>query len=194
MPRRVQVASVLAGVAIILSAGMAYAHAPLAGSSQSVAYGSLIPHARVTNVQLYGSIRNYSYMVTDYHNARGHLTDEVWGHTYASPVFSDVPPGSSVEPDLWIVEAGTQDEGVLNLFFGFDGCSSSTAWGKTYWVTTVGQSGHYHSVKQKICVWPNRIGNGNRLGVNSQGLRWQYLTLGPCPVKWCKSLTSSSSL
>jgi hypothetical protein len=38
---------------------------------------------------------------------------------------------------------------------------------------------HWHSLDQKICIWPSRIGSvcGGRLALNGQGLRYQYLTL-----------------
>jgi hypothetical protein len=122
---------------------------------------------------------NYSVMTTDFNNARGHLTNEVYNFTYATPVYVDNIPGDPQEPDVWLVEAGSSDENILNYFYGFAARSSSTAWGKIYAVTFYGSTGHWHTVKQKICIWPSRIGTngGGRLGTNSQGLRWQYLTL-----------------
>jgi hypothetical protein len=81
---------------------------------------------------------------------------------------------------VWIVEAGSYDEQVLNWWIGFPACSSSIAWGQVYAKTLFGQTGHWHTVQQKICIWPNRIGGcwiSCRLNLNPQGLRYQYLTL-----------------
>lgn len=62
-------------------------------------------------------------MVTDYNNARGHLTDVTRGYTAGNPVFIDnLDPQ---EPDVWIVETGSSDENVLNFLYGFPPCSSS---------------------------------------------------------------------
>lgn len=167
----------VAGILLLLVAGTAYAHAPQAGTTYEDAYSSIFPHARSTRVQLMNSLRGYSYMVTDYNNARGHLTDVTRGYTAGNPVFIDNLPGDPQEPDVWIVETGSSDENVLNFFYGFPPCSSSIAWGQVYAVTFYGSPPHVHTVKQKVCIWPSRIGNGNRLGVNGQGYRWQYLTL-----------------
>jgi hypothetical protein len=129
------------------------------------------------------SLRGYSFMVTDYNNARGHLVDVTNGYV-ASPIFVDNLPGNPQEPDVWIVEAGSSDESILNWSYLFTACSSNTAWGQVHAVSIVGSNPHHHTLKQKICIWPSRIGScppptncGGRLGVNSQGYRWQYLTL-----------------
>jgi len=168
------------GLAGLLTVGIALAHAPTAGATQSSGYSTIYGHARSVRIQLMNSLRNnYSYMVTDYDYARGHLNDQVSGYTAGNPFYVDNLPGDPQTPDVWIVEAGSADEGVLNLYFGFDSCSSSTAWGKVYAENFYGQSGHWHTTQQKICIWPNRVGGCGtcRLNANSQGLRYQYLTL-----------------
>lgn len=176
------VSLIAVGLGSVLYASVAFGHAVQAGTSDATAYGSDIGHSRTIRIQLMNSLRNnWSFMETDYNNGNGHLILETNGYTVGQPIFVNNLPGDPQEPDIWVVEAGTSDEGVLNIYYGFDGCSSTTAWGKTYAVSLVGSSPHRHTLKQKLCIWPSRIGGcggcGGRLGVNGQGLRWQYLTM-----------------
>lgn len=171
-------ALILVGLGALV-AGVAFAHVPIAGSTSSTGYGSIFPHQRTTRIQIMGSLQNWSFMTTDYNNARGHLSQELDGHLAGNPVWQTIPLGGSPEPDVWVVEAGSTDEAVLNWSDAFPACSSSTAWGQVRAIIPYGNGSHWHSVRQKICIWPSRIGTncGGRLGTNSQGLRWQYLTL-----------------
>ncbi len=118
-------------------------------------------------------------MKLDYDNARGHLNDETDGGVAANPPFTAVPPGQTPTPDTFIVLAGSGEEAVINSAIGFANCTSSTAWGKVYKQNNYGGGTHWHSLDQKICIWPSRIGSvcGGRLALNGQGLRYQYLTL-----------------
>lgn len=160
--------------ALQLGTDGADAHAPLGCTSTSNAWCTATPHSHSTRVQLTNSLRNYQNMVTDYHNARGHLNLETQCCTVGSPPYVDIVPGDPLEAEVWIVEAGTFDENLLNLSYGFPACSSSTAWGKVYAVQLWGSPGHYHTIKQKICIWPSRF---SRTQTNPQGYRYQYLTL-----------------
>jgi hypothetical protein len=72
-------------------------------------------------------------MITDYNNARGHLIDNLATYTYATPFWVDNLPSDPQSPDVWIVEAGSYDENVLNYVYGFSACSSSTALGEDVW-------------------------------------------------------------
>ncbi len=164
----------------LLNVGTAYAHAPLAGATQSEGYASIFGHNRSIRVQLMNTLRNnYSYMLTDFTNARGNISNNVSTYTLGDPFYVDNVPGDAQTPDVWIVEAGSSDENVLNFYYGFLACSSSTAWGKVYAQTFYGSGSDWHTVQQKLCIWPNRIGNCSscRLNTNGQGIRFQYLTL-----------------
>jgi len=178
--RAVAVSLAFAAVAGVLNVGTAQAHAPLAGATQSEGYASIFGHDRSIRVQLMNTLRNnYSFLLTDYNNARGHVNDSVASYTPGSPYYVDNIPGDPQTPDVWIVEAGSSDENILNYVYGFIPCSSSTAWGKVYSQTLYGAAGDWHTVQQKICIWPSRIGGCDscRLNTNGQGLRYQYLTL-----------------
>jgi len=150
------------------------AHAPLGCTSTANAWCSVIPHDHSARIQLMNSLRGYENMVTDYYNAIGHLNQETQCCTVGSPPYVDNLPGDPQNPDVWIVEAGSSDENTLNFYFGFSACSSSTAWGKVYAVNLWGSGSHWHTILQKICIWPSRF---SRTGTNGQGLRYQYLTL-----------------
>ena len=155
------------------------AHIPQLGSTSGSGYSSVYAHGPTVYVQLMNSLRTYSFMETDYNNARGHLNDETDADVAANPPYTDVIPGNSPTPDVFIVLAGSAEETYINAAVGFGACSSSTAWGKLYKQNNYGSGTHWHSLDQKICIWPNRIGSscGGRLGLNGQGLRYQYLTL-----------------
>jgi len=166
----------------VLTPSGASAHAPQAGTSTATAYSSNMPHNSTLYVQLMNSLRGYSFMVTDYDNARQSLNIATDSGVVANPPFTDVLPGNTPTPRVLIVMVGSAEETYINNVVGFPACSSATAWGQVQAINPSGSSPHVHSSDQKICIWPTRIGGCStcRLDTNSEvpiSYRYQYLTL-----------------
>lgn len=105
----------LLGIAVLISTTpSASAHVPTYGTSTANNWGSVYGHGPTINVQLMGSLRGYTNMVTDYNNGRGHLNNEVDAGTDANPPFTNVLPGNSPTPDVFFVLAGSGEEAVIN--------------------------------------------------------------------------------
>lgn len=113
-------------------------------------------------------------MVTDYNNGRGHLNGEIDSETAANPPFTDVLPGNQPTPDVFFVLAGSSEEIYINASIGFSACptSGSTPWARVYKKDGYGSGTHWHTLDQKIRVWP---ANFSRTATNEEGLRFQYL-------------------
>ena len=164
----------LAGIGALLPVGSASAHIPTYGTSTSNNWGSVYPHGPTTYVQLMNSLRGYTNMTTDYNNARGHLNSQTDSGVAANPPFTDVLPGNTPTPKVLIVEAGSAEETYINAAVGFAACSSSTAWGKVYKMNDYGSGTHWHTLDQKICIWPSRFSRTTTNG-GVPDVRYQYL-------------------